>query len=494
MYEAKYSRYITKNITRFAEDGEVMDKCKKIDKSKNEYPAGVPLFYNKYGAAYVDDEDNHTAIIGPSGCKKTRCTVIPTINSVIDAGESAIINDPKGELYQATAQRAEMKKAKVSVLNFRKFNNDSWNPLKPIMDYYRAGNTRIAYQLINDFVEQITSLNLENTNDRYWADESRMLLTAIILILLDSTKNNPSWFSLSTIIQLVNEKYNEKFLALYHSMREECTASMCLSSVLFMPEKTRTCIIGTLMSCLEPFSKNPELLNMLSGDSVDITKLAKEQTIIYLIYPDEKPTFNFIINSFLTQSYELLAETASNSANDRLKIRVNYILDEFSNLPKITSFENRISESRSKNIRYFLCLQSLNQLTEKYEKNAETIISNCNNWICYSTKEMDFLDKIADLCGKEADYNGNEHYLLSPFEMQHLKKEQDYVQVVLIKQGLYPYVSELLDYEYIPGTSYQKKKLMPTRLYDLNESSITAEKWFEYIIDGTLPIPFPKHS
>ena len=78
--------------------------------------------------------------------------------------------------------------------------------------------------------------------------------------------------------------------------------------------------------------------------------------------------------------------------------------------------------------------------------------------------------------------------------MQHLKKEQDYVQVVIIKQGLYPYVSELLDYEYIPGTSYQKKKLMPTRLYALNESSITAEKWFEYIIDGTLPIPFQKHS
>ena len=133
-------------------------------------------------------------------------------------------------------------------------------------------------------------------------------------------------------------------------------------------------------------------------------------------------------------------------------------------------------------------------MTEKYEKNAETIISNCNNWICYSTKEMDFLEKIADLCGKETDYNGNEHYLLSPFEMQHLKKEQDYVQVVIIKQGLYPYVSELLDYEYIPGTSYQKKKLMPTRLYALNESSITAEKWFEYIIDGTLPIPFQKHS
>lgn len=137
MYEAKYSRYITKNETRFAEDEEVIRKSKKIDKSKSEYPAGVPLYYNKYGAAYVDDEDNHTAIIGPSGCKKTRCTVIPTINSIIDAGESTIINDPKGELYETTAQRANKQGAKVYVLNFRNFNNDFWNPLKPIMDYYK---------------------------------------------------------------------------------------------------------------------------------------------------------------------------------------------------------------------------------------------------------------------------------------------------------------------------------------------------------------------
>lgn len=348
--------------------------------------------------------------------------------------------------------------------------------------------------MVNDFVEQITSPNLQNTNDRYWADESRMLLTALILILLDSTQEHPSWFTIGTIVQLVNEKYFEKLTALYQDMKEQCIASVCLSAVLFIPEKTRACIIGTLLSCLEPFTKNPDLLNMLSGESVDISQMAKEQTIVYLIYPDEKPTYNFLINAFLTQSYELLVETAANCTNDRLEIRFNYILDEFSNLPKIACFENRISEARSKNIRYFLCLQSFNQLTEKYKDNAETIISNCNNWICYSTKEMDLLNKIAELCGKEVDYNGKEHYLLSPFEIQHLKKEQDFVQVVLIKQGLYPYVSELLDYEYIPGSIYQKKKLMPQKPYSLEEDSITAETWFKYIANSTLPIPFANKS
>ena len=490
MYEAKYSKYITKSETRFAEDEEVILKSSKIDKSKKEMPSGVPLYYNKYGAAYVDNEDNHTAIIGPSGCKKTRCTVIPTINSIIDSGESAIINDPKGELYEATAWHAECKKANVRVLNFRSFNNDAWNPLKPIMEHYKRGETRVAYQLINDFVEQITAPNLQNTNDRYWADESKLLLTGLILILLDSTTDHPEWFNMGVVTQFVNEKYIDRLTAVYHGMKEDCVASMCLSSVLFMPEKTRACIFGTLMSCLEPFAKNPDLLEMLSGNSVNIGKMAEEQTIVYLIYPDEKTTYNFLINAFLTQSYELLVEAAANSDNDRLAKRVNYVLDEFSNLPKIENFENRISEARSKNIRYFLCLQSFNQLTEKYKDNAETIISNCNNWICYSSKEMGFLNKIAELCGKEVDYNGMEHYLLNPFEMQHLKKEKKYVQVVLIKQGLYPYVSELLDYEYIPGTVNEKKKLTPKSTDNSKKDKLTAMLWFEYIADLELPFPY----
>ncbi len=185
---------------------------------------------------------------------------------------------------------------------------------------------------------------------------------------------------------------------------------------------------------------------------------------------------------------------ATCSKNDKLEKRVNYVLDEFSNLPKIENFENRISEARSKNIRYFLCLQSFNQLTAKYKDNAETIISNCNNWICYSSKEMDFLNKIAELCSKEVDYNGREHYLLNPFSMQHLRKEIDHVQVVLIKQGLYPYVSELIDYEYIPGFPKEKKTLKKSRDIEQPRKETTASLWFDKVAHSELSSPFPKYE
>ena len=494
MYEAKYKRFITKSETRFAELDEVMACGTKCKETKGVIGSGVPLCYDEDGIGYVDNEDNHTIVIGPSGCKKTRTAIIPTINSIINSGESAIISDPKGELYANTALNAEIKGANVQVLNFRHFNCDSWNPLKPIMDYYKDGNTRLAYQLINDFVEQIISPCLDKTNDRYWIDEAKMLLNAVILILLDSSKNCPELFNIGVITQLASEKNVEHFKGLHSIMREDCIASMCLNSVIYMPEKTRACIFGTLQSCLEPFTKNEELLAMLSKSTVDITKLVETQTIVYLIYPDEKSTYNSLINAFLTQTYEQLVEQASISGDDRLERRLNYVLDEFSNLPKIENFENRISESRSKNIRYVLCLQSLNQLEAKYGENAETIISNCNNWLCYSSKEMDFLNRIAELCGKEVDYNGKEHYLLNPFEMQHLKKSKKTVQVVLLKQGLYPFVSELIDFEYLPDYRRAKKVLKPTAVSDGKRINFTAGIWFELVFNHCLPMPFAEKN
>jgi len=201
---------------------------------------------------------------------------------------------------------------------------------------------------------------------------------------------------------------------------------------------------------------------------------------------------DFIVNMIITQSYQILLHECTINGNDRLDIRVNYVLDEFSNLVPIERFDNRISESRSKNIRYFLFVQSFQQLKEKYNDLAETIISNCNNWICFSSKDMEFLNKIAVICGKEVDYNGIEHDLITPFDMQHLQKKQQSVEVVIIKQGQYPFVTELLDFDYtvlsLPyyETLYSKNNCRT----DDSICIISPKDWLKNISDGIFNLPF----
>ena len=449
MYEAKYIQYLTKSHSRFAESHEITAVTQAYDPHAKSSGCGAPLYYDN-GILYMDSDDNHTAVIGPTGCKKTRVSTFATVASIIENGESAIINDPKQEIYYRTARRAEEKGAQVYLLNFRNpRRSHCWNPLAVPYSFHKSGRSDEANQAISDFAESVLSAHKKVTVDIYWAETAQGFLNSIALALMDSVTENV--FNMKSLIPLCYEsgqKYLNKILI---NMDSNAPCALGLHAVLDLSaEKTKSCIYSTLAASLRPFAQNPALMEMLSSSSFSIEDIGKKQTLIYIVYPDEKDSLNFLVNAFLTQCYETLVSVAHEYPNDRLPLRVNFILDEFSNLTPVSNFANRISESRSKNIRYFLYIQSYGQLTEKYKECADTILANCNNWVCFGSKDLPFLKKLADICGTEVDYNGVEHPLISPSRMQHLTKTWESSEVLVIKQGQYPYVTALPDIDHTP--------------------------------------------
>lgn len=150
MFESKYRRHIIQNDVRFAEENEIMSNLSPIRDG-----SGVPL-YAQRNKVFVDNTDNHTVVIGPTGCKKSRLTVMTTVASIINKGESAVINDPKGEIYRKTATLAKKRGATVYVLNLRDTKkSNSWNPLAQAYYSHRAHYTEAAIQYINDFAEAL---------------------------------------------------------------------------------------------------------------------------------------------------------------------------------------------------------------------------------------------------------------------------------------------------------------------------------------------------
>ena len=282
------------------------------------------------------------------------------------------------------------------------------------------------------------------------------------------------------------------FLALYRPRDAERYLKKAVTVLEEEGYETKSCIYSSLMAILTPLTQNSGLLNTLSGNTIELDDLGVNQTIIYLIYPDEKNSLNFVVNMFLTQCYEILVSTATKNKKDRLDVRVNFVLDEFSNLAAISNFENRISEARSKNIRYFLCIQSFSQLENKYKENAETLISNCSNWICFGSKEIAFLSKISEICGKELDYNGIEHYLISPSNIQYLKKGNDYTEVLILRQGLHPYVTELPDYSLLDLFVGVAEEDLTEIFEDSSPVFVSFAKWVEGVVQGRYKFPFPE--
>ena len=489
MYEAKYSKYITKNTARFAEPSEIKSFCKPIEKNSGSESCGAPMYYEN-GVLYIDDSDVHHMTCGNTGCKKSRLQAFTTVNSTLNSGENAVINDPKGEIFKETSELAKAKGYNTYVLNLRDVTkSNGWNPLSLAYDLFIENKIADAHQNINDITESIIGPARNTTTDIYWANSGGTVFTASAFCLMDSVPRK--YFNLSNVIQLTNESTTDTFRRMLSNMDQKSSAANLMHGYLDLgAEKTLSCIYSALKACLTPFVQNEPLLDLLCRDEIDFKKLAYEKTVIYIIYPDEKESLCFLINLFLTQCYQALVSEASKQENGRLPKRVNFIIDEFSNLPEVNNFSNRISEARGRNIRYFLFIQSFSQLKNKYKENADTIKANCD-WIIFPSKEIKFLEEISSMCGKVQDYRGREKPLMSAEDIMHLKKFQDCAEVLIIKNGQYPFVSKIPDYEYIDiFGKYPKGRLDEITACD-SPVFFSFDEWIENI-GKKFNFPFPK--
>ena len=130
---------------------------------------GFPLLYNKEKQQLaVDATDSHTLVVGASGSKKTRALVLPAIKVLGYAGESMIINDPKGELYNSTAGELRDLGYNIITVNLRDPSvGHAWNPLQIPYNYYKAGDMDKAAEFANDIANTLI-LGEIASDDPFW--------------------------------------------------------------------------------------------------------------------------------------------------------------------------------------------------------------------------------------------------------------------------------------------------------------------------------------
>ena len=82
-------------------------------------------------------------------------------------------------------------------------------------------------------------------------------------------------------------------------------------------------------------------------------------------------------------------------------MRVNFVLEEFCNMPKLEDIVAMLTAARSRNIRFHIVIQSYSQMIDKYGENvSKTVMDNCGNLIYLHTREISFLEYISKLAGK----------------------------------------------------------------------------------------------
>lgn len=452
IYDAYYAKYDNDvSDSRWAEAEEIESCLTKVSFDSPEIPvAGIPCISDGK-TVWIDTSDNHSVAIGQSGSKKSRNIVFPQTLLHIKAGESMVVTDFKGEIFDLTSGFAQKMGYKIYVINLRDPNHSNrWNPFfEPWRLLHVDHNLDGARELINDFIDDV--FGEVSHDDRYWDDMAMRLGMGLCDVLLFCASLEEA--TIKSLVYLRNAGLdmdaNGVLVDMTKMLRRDSFTYSNLNSVFTTPDRTRTCIVSSFDSKLRLFTAQPNITEIFSGSDFDIKTFGEEKSILYLITPDEKTTYSMLISNFVHQSYSILISYATSLPGRCLPRRVNFILDEFAQLPYIKDFPSAITAARSRNIRFTLFVQSMHQLKATYKDDAETILGNMGNTIFLNSRELPLLERIADLCG----YDKSGNYLISPSRLQRLKNKEKGEALIMIGSN-FPFITRLADiseYDFDPA-------------------------------------------
>ena len=156
-----------KGYSRWAKESEVKKQLVEVDPKAYTADAAGLVVINNGKKIWVDNGEAHNIVVGSTGSGKTQAIVFPLVQSLAKRGESMIITDPKGEIYENTANMLRERGYNIVILNFRNpQNGNAWNPLGLPYTLYKEGNTDKAIELLDDLAKNI--LYDENSKDPYW--------------------------------------------------------------------------------------------------------------------------------------------------------------------------------------------------------------------------------------------------------------------------------------------------------------------------------------
>lgn len=348
---------------------------------------------------YYDKDDVNTLIIGTTRSGKSRREYLPSIYLIANSGESIFVNDPKGELYTYTNEYLKGIGYKVINLDFRSPEKSMrYNYLYYINEEIKNGNNDKAIEMVWDIVAILVG---EAKGEKLWSNgEASVLASAILYICFESPEEK--YKNLTNVYYFIanmcksDSEGQMPITKLMDKLPVNHPSRGAFAVAELAPERTRGSFFTSALATLRLFI-DTKIADMTSATDDDLNIIANEKVALFCTIPDEKKTRHVLSTLLIDQLYMNLVEIA-NANGGRLKQRVNMLIDEFGNLPKINGFDNKLTVCLGRGIRFILAIQGIGQLYSVYEKDiAETITSNCHDWIYLLTTDT----KSAELISKQ---------------------------------------------------------------------------------------------
>ena len=341
----------------------------------------------------------NTLVCGGSGAGKTRFYCKPNL---MQCNSSFVILDPKGEIVRDVGKLLEAKGYEIKVLDLISMEKSHcYNPFV----YLRSDND--IQRLVTNLFKSTTPKGSQS-NDPFWDTAASMLLLALVFYLHYEAPEDEQNFAMimemlrAGAIEDEEEPRPSPLDNLFSELEYENPDHIALKyyhSYHSGSAKTLKSIQITLAARLEKFNLE-SLASLTSTDELELETLGEKKTALFALIPDNDTSFNFLVSILYTQLFQQLFYSADHIHGGSLPIPVHFLMDEFANVSLPDDFDKILSVMRSRSVSVSIILQNLAQLKALFEKQWESIVGNCDEFLYLGGNEQSTHKYVSELLGK----------------------------------------------------------------------------------------------
>lgn len=150
-------------------------------------------------------------ILGSPGTGKSFCYVRNAVFQAIVRGESVVITDPKGELYESTSEKLRECGYDVFVFNLvNPTRSDAWDCLSEIYDPETGDISEIR---VTEFVDAIMKNTTDGPEDSFWGGGESNLMKAVVMFC--------AWRKEVDLKNLYEQEGKSLYAKVKHLLRED---------------------------------------------------------------------------------------------------------------------------------------------------------------------------------------------------------------------------------------------------------------------------------
>ena len=342
----------------------------------------------------------NTLVIGGSGAGKTRFFCKPNLMQC--CRNSYFVLDPKGEIVRDVGELLSQKGYEVRVLDLIS------------MEKSHCYNPFVYLQSDNDIQRLVTNLFKATTpkgsqsNDPFWDTSASMLLSALVYYLHYEAPEDEQNFAMVMEMLRAGAIENEEdsrptpldyLFADLEMDRPDHIALKYYRSYHAGSAKTLKSIQITLAARLEKFNLE-SLASLTCTDELDLATMGEKKVALFAIIPDNDSSFNFLVSILYTQLFQQLFYSADHIHGGALPVPVHFLMDEVANVSLPDDVDKILSVMRSRGVSVSIILQNLAQLKALFEKQWESIVGNCDEFLYLGGNEQSTHKYVSELLGK----------------------------------------------------------------------------------------------